>query len=93
MLIVAGFLMIGFTVAPSVLEGKTITEIPDKEKDIKKDTAKESKKAHMKKSNISIQIVSESTSSQEEAALAHNETYTDNPALNDDCTKEGFDRE
>lgn len=92
-LMLSGLIIIGLGSTNSVFAGITNLEVPDIEKKVKKESSKTSKKATVTKATNINQTESDPSDKQDSHSTAKDDFDLNNPALNDDCTKEGFDKE
>ena len=91
-LVFASFFFIGIFIGNVLTAGEMHTIVPGKDKNKKEVTS--SKKATSKKTMTATEHKVIDSSFQEEEEHSSQDKYNDNnPALNDDCTKEGFDKE
>jgi len=84
---------IGSISGSQLFAGTMNTEIPDVEKKVKKESSKTSKKSTDTKASNINQTNSDPSDKQDLQSTAKDDFDQNNPALNDDCTKEGFDKE
>ncbi len=92
-LMLSGLIIIGLVSTNSVFAGITNTEVPDIEKKVKKESSKTSKKAAITKTSNTNQKDSDPSNNNVLQSTSNDNFDQNNPALNDDCTKEGFDKE
>ncbi len=92
-LVLAGFITIGSMSGNSVFAGIANTEVPDVEKKVKKETSKTSKKVAVKQTSKADQDNTDLSQAELQPSATQDDFDTNNPANNDDCTKEGFDKE